>query len=157
MIDLNFVKEELAIEKWVPFNGDYIFYDGIPSFDIVYDKVPSNVSFRNPSTLGSTDAQNTLWNGISCPNPKYGEIRFDGMDAGHTIPVSVDPSDEYHVEFWFKPNTMLRGKMEEQGVTKLFRLEQVFEEVKEKRREGDELIRLTEKKIYEKMVIYVED
>ena len=157
LIDLNFVKEELSIEKWVPFNGDYIFYDGVPSFDIVYDKVPLNVSFKNPSTLGSTEAENTLWNGISCPNPKYGELRFDGMDAGHTVSVSVDPSDKYHVEFWFKPNTMLRDKMQKQGVIRLFRLE---EDIKDdyKRDDGDELIWLSRKmKIYEKMVIYVED
>ncbi len=157
LIDLNFVKEGLSVEKWVPFNGDYIFYEGIPSFEIVYDKVPSNVSFKNPSTLGSAEAENTLWNGVSCPNPKYGELRFDGINAGHTVSVSVDPSDEYHVEFWFKPNTMLRDKMEKQGVTKLFRLEQVIKEVNDKRDEGDELVRIKEKKIYEKMVIYVED
>lgn len=157
LIDLNFVKEDRSVEKWVPFNGDYIFYDGVPSFDLVYDKVPSNVSFKNPSTLGTTEAQSTLWNGFSCPRPMYGEIRFDGMDAGHTVSVSVEPSDEYHVEFWFKPNTMLRGKIEEQGVTKLFRLEQVFEENNEKQDDDNELIWLRKKKIYEKMVIYVED
>jgi hypothetical protein len=69
LIDLNFIKEDPSSISWVPYYGDYIFFVGVPHFVIELDKVPSNVSFKNPKSLGTAEAESTLWNGVSCPNP----------------------------------------------------------------------------------------
>ena len=63
-----------------------------------------------------------MWNGVSCPNPKFNQIYFAGKGAYVQSEVLIEETQEYTVELWFKPDWSKRMEILEQKFNYLFQM-----------------------------------
>ena len=68
--------------NWRAVNNIGNTLQGSAAINFIYDKVPSNANFNDPQLYGQVDATETLWNGISCPDPELNQAYFNGDGAG---------------------------------------------------------------------------
>ena len=47
----------------------FLVRDSDPEFEIIYDKVPSDVSYDPDKIHGTIESEQTVWSGVSCPDP----------------------------------------------------------------------------------------
>ena len=67
--DINFAREDPKATQWGLFDGTFLVKADESNFDIIFDKVPSVVSYDEDDIHGVIGAKQTAWNGVSCPDP----------------------------------------------------------------------------------------
>ena len=68
-----------------------------------------------PASVGQIHANTTLWNGVACPNAKFNLAYFNKKGSNVALTRSIEPTDSYTVEFWFKipKGSTLKSKQDE--------------------------------------------
>lgn len=100
----------------------FLVRDSDTEFEIIYDKVPSDVSYDPDRIHGTIESEQTVWNGVSCPDPAANQIYFAGKGAGLLGSVVIERTTEYSVEFWLRPDWSKKAEVMSNTYTYLFQL-----------------------------------
>jgi hypothetical protein len=57
------------------------------SFRQVQVPFPSNLNYKNPSTLGTLKATESLFDGVSCPDPQNNQFLLNASPASIMMPI----------------------------------------------------------------------
>ena len=88
--------------------------------------MPSGVKYGSKALYGQLKATETLWNGVTCPDPENSQMYFKGgKGTGFQMEIEkqAEFKEQYTAEFWFRPDTAQTTTLNLGGNTYLFTME----------------------------------